>query len=205
MVDLGYKGCKYTWTNKRFSNRRDLIFERRDKCVANDPRIKQFPEATVTHSPRTKSDHCPLLVNLYHPHRASHSKPFRLEPMWCRHPSFGDVIQRAFDNPGKLHQAITSFQSDAITKNKVTFGNLFSNIKNILAGLDVIQRSPHFHHSTFLQNLEKGLLAKYDTLLKCEEDFCKTKSRINWLRKVMLTPGSFIFPPSTDEGIGLLP
>lgn len=63
MIDLGYKYFKYTWTNKRHRNRQCLILERLDRCVANDSWIKHFPKSTVTHLPRTKSDHCPLLLS----------------------------------------------------------------------------------------------------------------------------------------------
>ncbi|XP_019224694.1 PREDICTED: uncharacterized protein LOC109206328 [Nicotiana attenuata] len=45
LIDLGYKGSKYTWTNKRYSNCNTLILERIDRCFANEGWIKQYPEA----------------------------------------------------------------------------------------------------------------------------------------------------------------
>uniref|UniRef100_M1DXE2 Retrotransposon protein, unclassified n=1 Tax=Solanum tuberosum TaxID=4113 RepID=M1DXE2_SOLTU len=67
LIDLGFKGCKYTWTNKRYKNRHDLILERLDRCAANNSWILGYPHCTVTHLPRTKSDHCPLQVRLWTP------------------------------------------------------------------------------------------------------------------------------------------
>lgn len=64
MIDLGFKGCKYTWTNKRYKNINSFIFKRLDRCVANTCWINHFLEATVRHRPRTKSDHCPMLLSL---------------------------------------------------------------------------------------------------------------------------------------------
>ncbi|KAH0714910.1 hypothetical protein KY284_007815 [Solanum tuberosum] len=62
LIDLGFKGCKYTWTNKRYKNRLDPILERLDRCAANNSWILGYPHCTVTHFPRTKSDHYPLQV-----------------------------------------------------------------------------------------------------------------------------------------------
>nr|XP_016515200.1 PREDICTED: uncharacterized protein LOC107831916 [Nicotiana tabacum] len=58
LVDLGYKGSKYTWTNKRYKNRSSLILERIDRCFANDCWISQYPDASVNHLPKTNSNHC---------------------------------------------------------------------------------------------------------------------------------------------------
>lgn len=79
LVDLGFKGSKYTWTNKRYTKRQDLILERRDMCFATDEWIEMFPESTVTHLPRTH----PLLLNIIIQYQNSHKKPFRFESMWC--------------------------------------------------------------------------------------------------------------------------
>lgn len=54
-------------------------------------------------------------------------------------------------------------------------------MKTILVRLDGIQKLPHYHISSFLHKLENNLLVDYEDLLKCEEDFWRTKSRILWL------------------------
>lgn len=64
LVDVGFKGSKFTWTNKRYRNRNDLILKRLDKCFANDSWIHIYPESQITHLPRIHFDHCSLLVNL---------------------------------------------------------------------------------------------------------------------------------------------
>lgn len=92
LVDLDFKHQKYTWTNKKHRKRCQLIFERLDRCVANASWIKNFPNALIRHLPRTKSDHYPLLVNLNIRSCPNISKPFRMEPMWCNHPNFRNLV-----------------------------------------------------------------------------------------------------------------
>lgn len=36
MVDLGFKGSKYTWSKKIYKNRKNLTLERLDRVLVND-------------------------------------------------------------------------------------------------------------------------------------------------------------------------
>lgn len=63
LIDLGFKGSKYTWLNKSYKQKHALIFERLDRFLANDDWIHLYLDAQVTHLPRTHSDHCPLLLS----------------------------------------------------------------------------------------------------------------------------------------------
>ena len=62
-IDIGYKESKYTWLNKRFTNKSSLIFERLDIFLANNEWLQKYHDAHVFHLLRTHSDHCPLLVS----------------------------------------------------------------------------------------------------------------------------------------------
>lgn len=62
LIDLGFKGSRYTWTNKRKCG--FTIRERFDRCMTNFEWNTLFPNSLVNHLPRTHSDHCPLLLNL---------------------------------------------------------------------------------------------------------------------------------------------
>lgn len=61
VVDLRYKDCKYTWTNKCYNNRNDLIFERFDRCSQN-PLVNKFIKAIVSDLPKTISHHFHFLL-----------------------------------------------------------------------------------------------------------------------------------------------
>lgn len=148
--------------------------------MANTSWIKAYPEATTTHLPRSKSDHCPLKVQLQQPINTN-NRPFRLEPMWCIHPFFSELIHHSFEPPNTLLKATDNLQRDALHWNKHSFGKIFHKLKRVLARLDGIQKANGYSSSPFLQNLEAQLLVEYNTYLNYKEEFWRTKSRINWL------------------------
>lgn len=87
VIDLDFKESKFTWTNKKYRNRKSLILERLDRCLANEAWLHFFPETTITYLPKIYSSHCPLLVNIHNqPPRPRLNKPFRVSlcgvPIW---------------------------------------------------------------------------------------------------------------------------
>ncbi|KAH0698593.1 hypothetical protein KY284_012808 [Solanum tuberosum] len=56
MIDLGFTGQKYTWSNKH-KNNNTLIMERIDRFLSNHSWLNLFPDSHVHHLPRTHSDH----------------------------------------------------------------------------------------------------------------------------------------------------
>ncbi|XP_070009492.1 uncharacterized protein [Nicotiana sylvestris] len=78
IMDLGFKGCKYIWSNNR-KYRSNLIMERLDNIFSNDSWINLFPKASVIHLPKIYSDHNPILLELIPKVNNLNPKPFRLE------------------------------------------------------------------------------------------------------------------------------
>ncbi|OMP11182.1 Endonuclease/exonuclease/phosphatase [Corchorus olitorius] len=58
MIDLAFSGPPFTWTNEREVG--SFIMERIDRVWANPEWRTLFPEASVSHLPRTHSDLFPL-------------------------------------------------------------------------------------------------------------------------------------------------
>lgn len=86
MVDIGFYGPKYTWTNKRVS-------ERLDRAICNMGWRRLFAEAHVKHLSRTKSDHNPIKLCLKSGFASSPAnRPFRFEAMWLKHEGFKEFI-----------------------------------------------------------------------------------------------------------------
>lgn len=63
MVDLGFSGCNFTWSNKRpgLAN----IRERIDRGIANVQWRMTFPNTAIQHYEYAPSDHVPLILNLF--------------------------------------------------------------------------------------------------------------------------------------------
>lgn len=62
LVDMGFCGTPYTWTNKREGDQR--ISERLDRAIANSAFIGQYPNLRVTHKLLLGSDHGPLVIQM---------------------------------------------------------------------------------------------------------------------------------------------
>lgn len=124
-IDLGFKGSKYTWRNKIYSNRLSLILERIARCLATTDCIGLYPNASVTH--------LPLLLSLYNT-QTHHARPLRLETMWCGHPDLPLIIQLCFTSNATLPQATWNFQHQALKWNKRSLGTSFIGKSTSLLG-----------------------------------------------------------------------
>ncbi|KAK4708563.1 hypothetical protein R3W88_029488 [Solanum pinnatisectum] len=133
LIDLEFKRCKYTWSNHR-CGRKDLILERLDCAFANNDWLVKYPNAQVTHLPKTHSDHNPLLILLFKPNSGNLSKPFRLEKFWLEHPNFRNLVERCWINKD-LISAISLFRNEAHIWSRETFGNIFKKKRTSLARL----------------------------------------------------------------------
>ncbi|GJN39974.1 hypothetical protein PR202_gb29131 [Eleusine coracana subsp. coracana] len=60
LIDLGYNGPAYTWTNRRFSS--NPTFQRLDRCLANATWCNNFPNTNIYHLPIIYGDHAPILA-----------------------------------------------------------------------------------------------------------------------------------------------
>ncbi|KAJ4821091.1 Endonuclease/exonuclease/phosphatase family protein [Rhynchospora pubera] len=78
LVDLGYKGPAFTWTNKRHVS--EAIYQRLDRALATPQWLQNYPNAYVNHLPLIHSDHCPILLRLK-PLQAV-NKDFKFEHWW---------------------------------------------------------------------------------------------------------------------------
>lgn len=89
LIDLGYSGIPYTWSNKQQGE--DLILERLDCGLTNQQWLQLHPNAMVQHLPRIGSDHAPILLKERTIPRPP-QKPFRTEHLWLRHPHIQEIV-----------------------------------------------------------------------------------------------------------------
>jgi hypothetical protein len=181
MVDLGFSGNPFTWSNKRQNHH--LIKERLDRGIANSQWVHLFPHFAVKHLPAQSSDHNPILLNTTHSD-LSLPRPFRFEEFWTFDASCNDVISSAWVNNFHGSSAFILSKKLKATKsalkvwNSNHFGKIQKNIVSTLRQLDCIQQSPPSSTSSE----QEALLQKHlDDLLIQEESLWRNKSREIWL------------------------
>lgn len=107
--------------------------ERLDRVFANENWLQIFPNATITHLPKTYLDHNSILVKLNYVNQNS-ARPFRLENIWCTHQDFINIAMANWQNEDLIVNT-KNFTNHLQMWGKSTFGNIFRNKKRFLAPL----------------------------------------------------------------------
>ncbi|XP_059437358.1 uncharacterized protein LOC132170396 [Corylus avellana] len=181
LVDLGFVGNKFTWSNCRIG--RANIRERLDRGLANQSWVHLFPNCLINHFPATQSDHCPLLISTTGSYR-NLPKPFRFEAFWTRDNSSHAVVAEAWLGEVEGSPAFSLSRKWKNTKgalkfwNQHHFGHIQQKIKSLMADISVIQSSPHSSANAAREQVLQEALQ--EQLLR-EEILWKQKSRELWL------------------------
>lgn len=139
MIDLGFSGNPYTWSNGRKG--RGLIMERLDRGLANGEWRRLFPRATVKHLARHASDHAPLLLDTF---GDSDNTPrsFRFEAFWAKDPCSVKVVEQAWNYTGTgspayvLCQHLKAIKAALRCWNRNVFDNLQFGVRSLQEELD---------------------------------------------------------------------
>lgn len=91
LLDVGFHGCPFTWSNGREGAAN--IQAQLDRGLANDGWRLLFPEAQIFHLPAIQSDHKPLMIMRRKPD--FHPRSFRFKGMWTLEKSSTEVIMQA--------------------------------------------------------------------------------------------------------------
>ena len=179
MIDIGFAGPRYTWTNRR--EIQALIQERIDRFFVNPQWCLLYLDAKVTHLPRYHSDHCLVLLEMQPGVSRGKKRPFRFQTCWLLDPTFPNIVSQAWGVANNLVEAVESFTRNVVDWNKNQFGNVFSRKKILMARINGIKKDIAFKPSSFLLKLEVDLLRDLDLVLNQEEELWALKSRVNWL------------------------
>lgn len=74
LLDLGFNGPKFTWTNRRKIN---PIDKRLDRAFGNDEWVTKFLNSSIWHLARISSDHASILRTFHNLPPLVGAKPFR--------------------------------------------------------------------------------------------------------------------------------
>ncbi|XP_015933190.1 uncharacterized protein LOC107459476 [Arachis duranensis] len=176
LIDLGFVGSKYTWKGGQRKGL-DRVFKRLDRALANAEWRTEFGDARVEILSRVHSDHHPLLAVLRPNQIDRGEKPFCFEAMWATHPEFSEFIQRSWNQNNHFYQNLKTLTQKLKVWNKEIFGHILKKKRRILNRLEGIQRNDAYGRNSFLQRLEKELLADLEEILNQEEIMWMQKSR----------------------------
>jgi hypothetical protein len=90
LVDLGYSGPAFTWTNSQYTS--NPIYQRLDRVLVSCSWQAKYPKAHVNHLPMIYSDHAPILLRMASP--TQKYKDFRIEHWWLHLPGFDNECKR---------------------------------------------------------------------------------------------------------------
>ncbi|XP_073151787.1 uncharacterized protein [Henckelia pumila] len=178
LVDAGFEGSSFTWTNKTIWNRLDRVFVSVDWG-------DHFNSIRVEHLGRTISDHCPLLVSA--PVFARGPSSFRFQSMWICHPGFLQTVRLNWNIPchlqgmPKLFAKLKHLKGHLKWWNRDVFGNICDKIaeeeKSVRLGETAYEADPSEHRWTLLSKCNEDL----SRVTAMETDFWKQKASCNWL------------------------
>ncbi|XP_058071123.1 uncharacterized protein LOC131220177 [Magnolia sinica] len=139
LLDAGFSGNRFTWSNNQAENSR--IWARLDRSLCNDEWLRCFPRFNVLHLPRNNSDHAPVLLNF--PGLTNNVvRPFRFQRMWFLHDGFlqivKDVWSREYDGSPMLALLLKLRKPKLAVKfwNKAVFGDVSARHKLVESAVE---------------------------------------------------------------------
>lgn len=161
LIDLGYKGPAFTWTNRQSAS--DTIFQRLDRVLVTEQWFQIYPHAYVNHIPRIRSDHAPILLRTQD--RPVAKRKFRVEAWWFGADGFQEACSAGWQQEqGGSWEDKTNDMKGSIREwaaQMQTPQNRLQHLQREILG----QQS--FHPSIQNQTLEENLLREY---YKTEEE-----------------------------------
>jgi hypothetical protein len=93
MIDVGFAGNPFTWSNNKIGL--ENIKERLDKGLASPSWVHLHPDFSLIHLSALNSNHNPISLNT-NTTSCFLPRPFRFEEFWSKDPSCGQVIETAW-------------------------------------------------------------------------------------------------------------
>ncbi|CAM8896820.1 unnamed protein product [Rhodiola kirilowii] len=180
LMDLGYKGDTFTFSNKR---RGELeVKARLDRVVANQGWRDSFPHALVKHGFANSSDHIPIILCLAGAKIRKRCNLERFEPMWLRHGDFKGLVKdvwRAQPGDSSLMEKLQNCMTSLKQWGAAEFGNVKEKVKNLKERLQELRKCPR---SDNVVSDELRCSNELDEWMEREELYWRQRSRAEWLK-----------------------
>ncbi|CAN1124799.1 Putative ribonuclease H protein At1g65750, partial [Linum perenne] len=174
LMDLPISGPRFTWS-------RNGLSVRLDRALVNCFWWSSFPESSVRHLHRIKSDHRPIVLCPFYQVSSSNVKPFRFISAWISHASFNPVVSNSWGAGAELTQNLEVLTARLKKWNKDVFGNIFKRKKRLTDELRLAEDRSIAVPSEVNRAEEERIRAKLELVLWQEEAFWIQKSRSKWI------------------------
>ncbi|CAL1388698.1 unnamed protein product [Linum trigynum] len=165
LIDMGFSGPPFTWFHAGKK-------ERLDRGMANATWHSAFPESSVQHLPKIKSDHRPLLIHTNASYQPAGPKPYRFLAAWLMHEDFKGMAEQAWSQGTYLKSSIEAFTTATKAWNHHTFGHVIRRKNSLLAKIERLEMAGGGDSDTprlkqYRQELEDTLLQ--EAILWCQK------------------------------------
>jgi ribonuclease HI len=182
LIDLGFEGYPYTWSNGRQDE--ENIQCRLDRALCTSDFQNRFSPIRVVHLHRYGSDHAALMIlleNHDYLQKKKRVKMFRFEQVWTQDPRCDDEVRQAWCGGAALCETKLRSMSrlDKVFED-YQIGNVRKEIKDIeedLKEFNAWAASPE--EITRYKEKER----RHDELLHTEEVIWRQRSRAVWLKE----------------------
>lgn len=186
LIDIGYHGNDYTWSNNQTGNAR--IWERLDRALVNNHAMVSLPNFRLDHLQRViHSDHCPILLHLKDepPRKAL----FRFQKCWAKHPSFENFIMQNWS--GILHaEPMTNFGRKLHRLRPLlrqwnwhVFGNLNTRSRNLLTQISTLEAELQNHWTEHVARELHKVKVEHSDIQADQTDMLRAKARLDWMKE----------------------
>ena len=179
-VDMGFVGYEFTWSNNRGGDAN--IQERLDRFFANEVWKTKFSGSYVTHLPKRKSDHVPIIVSVNGGRnvraKSQKTKRFRFEALWLREKESEEVVERAWIKGADAEVNLQRTASNLTMWSRKTFGNNAKEIRKCQQQMkEMMEQEPTVEVIESMRHLDTTM----DELEKHEEVYWHQRSRQDWI------------------------
>ncbi|KAG7551859.1 Endonuclease/exonuclease/phosphatase superfamily [Arabidopsis thaliana x Arabidopsis arenosa] len=204
LIDLTFRGCSFTWWNKRRVN---PVAKKLDRILVNDEWQSSFPLSFGFFGAPEFSDHSPSCITLSYAQPRS-KKPFRFFNYLQKSPDFLPLICSSWFSINVVGSDMfrVSYKLRALKKvirdfSRENFSDLEKRVKDALVVLSELQCRMLSDPSPSNAALELEATRKWEILVRAEEAFFCQKSRITWLSEGDLNTAYFHKMASTRQAI----